>query len=57
MIFISNVNDYGRDNIVTFFFGLFAAFFHTDPRVITRQEREYGWTSLHRSGTGRFDRA
>ena len=36
--------------------GLFAAFRHADPRVITREERNRGWASLQLLEYRRFER-
>jgi hypothetical protein len=56
MTFLSTDDDHRRrGNAIAFLVGLFIAFFHADPRVITRAERERGWASLKYGGIRRFD--
>jgi hypothetical protein len=57
MTFLSTGDERQHGNAIAFLIGLFVAFFHADPRVITRAERQCGWASLKYSGSTRFDPA
>jgi hypothetical protein len=55
MTFLSTDHDPRHGNAIAFLVGLFAAFFHADPRVITVAERDRGRASLKLGGIRRFD--
>jgi hypothetical protein len=53
---ISIADNIRPEGIVSFITGLFIAFLHADPRVITREERERGWASIQLLEYRRFER-
>jgi hypothetical protein len=55
MTFLSTGDNHRHRTPIAFLVDLFIAFFHADPRVITRAERDRGRASLKYGGIRRFD--